>query len=91
MKFQQRCSKSTTTKIQVKLTNVHSARATDAFSARSPEGQSGVHLILDLDEGVEDHGATVVQVNLELLHLGLVSGILRVISITNNNKSILKI
>ena len=38
-----------------------------------PESEAGVHLILDLDEGVQHHGATVVEVHLVLLHPGLVS------------------
>ena len=38
-----------------------------------PESEAGVHLILDLDEGVEHHGATVVEVHLVLLHPRLVS------------------
>ena len=38
-----------------------------------PESKAGVHLILDLDEGVQHHGAAVVEVHLVLLHPGLVS------------------
>jgi len=65
----------------VHASNVHSARATDAFPAGPSEGQGGVHLVLDLDQSVQDHGATVVQVDLVVLHLGLGSGILGVIPV----------
>lgn len=34
--------------------NVHGARAANAFSARPAEGESGVVLVLDLDERVEN-------------------------------------
>ena len=43
------------------------------ISISEPESEAGVHLILDLDEGVQHHGATVVEVHLVLLHPGLVS------------------
>ena len=45
------------------------------ISISEPESEAGVHLILDLDEGVQHHGATVVQVHLVLLHPGLVPGL----------------
>merc|ERR1719180_341823 len=44
-------------------------------------GFSGSHLILDLDEGVQHHGAAVVQVHLVLLHPGLVSRLFGVPSV----------
>ena len=43
-----------------------------------PECEGGVHLVLDLDEGVEDHGPALVEVDVVLLHPGLVAGLLRV-------------
>jgi len=65
----------------VHASNVHGARATDAFPAGPSEGQGGVHLVLDLDQSVQDHGTTVVQVNLVVLHLGLGPGVLGVIPV----------
>jgi len=55
--------------------NIHGARSTDALPARSPECQAGIHLILDLDQSIQDHGSTVVEVNLVVLHLGLGPGL----------------
>ena len=61
--------------------NVHGAGAADALAAGPAEGQGGVHLVLDLDEGVEDHGAAGVEVDLVLLHGGLVAGLVGVPSV----------
>jgi hypothetical protein len=44
--------------------DVHRTRATDTLAARATEGERRVDLVLDLDEGVEDHGSTLVQVDL---------------------------
>ena len=63
------------------LTYVHGAGATDALPAGPPEGQAGVHLVLDLDQGVQDHRAAVVQINLVIFHLGFASRLLRVKSV----------
>ena len=60
------------------LTDIHGAGATDALPAGPPEGQAGVHLVLDLDERVQHHGTAVVQVDLVILHLGLGPGLLGV-------------
>ena len=60
------------------LTDIHGAGATDALPAGPPEGQAGVHLVLDLDEGVQDHGAAVIKIHLVVLHLRLVPWLLRV-------------
>ena len=43
------------------------------FPAGSPKGQCGVNLVLDLDECVQYHRTTVVQVYCVFLHLWLVS------------------
>ena len=52
---------------RVDAANVHRAGAADALAAGAAEGQGGVHLVLDLDQRVQDHGAAVVQVDLVLL------------------------
>ena len=64
--------------LKQRLTNIHGARATDSLPAGPSERQAGVHLVLDLDQGVQDHGATVVEVHLVVLHLWLVTRLLRV-------------
>jgi hypothetical protein len=43
--------------------DVHRARTTDAFAAGAAEGQGRVDLVLDLDQGVQDHRATGVQID----------------------------
>jgi len=65
----------------VDTANVHGARATNAFAARPPEGQGWIHLIFDLDESVQDHGAALVQVHVVLLHAWLVARLLWVPSV----------
>ena len=49
------------------------------FSAGSPEGQCGVNLILDLDEGIQHHWTAVVKIDTVLLHLWLVSRLIWVL------------
>jgi len=44
--------------------NVHGAGTANTLTAGATEGEGGVDLVLDLDEGIEDHGAAVVHVNL---------------------------
>mmetsp|Transcript_111121 Transcript_111121/g.270035 ORF Transcript_111121/g.270035 Transcript_111121/m.270035 type:complete len:367 (-) Transcript_111121:38-1138(-) len=51
--------------------DVHGTRAADALAARAAEGQGGVHLVLDLDEGVQDHGSARLEVDGVLLQIGL--------------------
>ena len=41
-------------------TNVFLKFVLQQISISEPESEAGVHLILDLDEGVQHHGATVV-------------------------------
>ena len=48
-------------------------QSTHEIEILQPESEAGVHLILDLDEGVQHHGATVIEVHLVLLHPGFVS------------------
>ena len=51
--------------------DVHRAAAADALAAASPEGQGGIDLVLNPDQGVEHHGAGLVEVERVRLHLGL--------------------
>ena len=49
--------------------NVHGATSTDTLPARPPKRQRRVHLILDLDERIENHRPCLVQVDLIRLQL----------------------
>jgi hypothetical protein len=44
--------------------DVHGAATANALTAGAAEGERRVHLVLDFDERIEDHGAALVQVNL---------------------------
>jgi hypothetical protein len=46
---------------------VHGAGSTDSFTTRTTEGQGRVMLVLDLDQGIQDHRANSVQVEGVLL------------------------
>jgi hypothetical protein len=51
--------------------NVHGARSANAFATRAPKGEGGILLILDLEQGIEDHGTAVVQINRIGAQIGL--------------------
>lgn len=55
----------------VAAVNVHRAGPADSLAAGPPEGEGRVDLVLDLDEGVEDHGAALLEVDLVVLELRL--------------------
>lgn len=63
------------TRQAVAAVDVHRARAADPFAAAPPEREARVHLVLDLDERVEDHRAAVLEVDLVLLQLGLLRAV----------------
>ena len=65
----------------VDAADVHGARSADAFPAGPPECDGGVHLVLDLDERVQHHGTTGVQVDIELLHARLVARLIGIESV----------
>lgn len=48
--------------------NVHCATPADPLSTASPKGEGGIDLILDPDEGVENHGPRFVQIKSVALH-----------------------
>ena len=52
---------------------VHITILPHTFSATSPKGQCRIYLILDLDEGIQHHWSTRVQVYPVFLHPGFVS------------------
>ena len=41
--------------------DVHGARTADTLTARSSESKGGILLILDLEQGVEDHGTATTK------------------------------
>lgn len=58
--------------------DVHGTRAADTLSAAAAEGEGRVDLVLDADEGVENHGAGLVKIEGVGLHLGLLGGLVGV-------------
>lgn len=61
--------------------DVHSARSTNAFAARPSQGQSGINLVLDLQESVQHHRTALREVDRVLLHVRLVSWLVGVPSV----------
>ena len=53
--------------------DVHGATAADPFPAGTAEGEGGIGLVLDLDQGVEDHGAAIIEIDLEAVEPGIVA------------------
>ena len=51
------------------------------FPAGSPKGQSGVNLVLDLNESIEHHRATMVEVHSVLLHTRLVTRLIWILCV----------
>ena len=49
----------------VRPVDVHCAAATYALTAGSPKGQRRIDVILDCDQGVEDHRAAAVKIDVE--------------------------
>lgn len=63
--------------------DVHGARATDTLTARTAEGQGRVLLVLDFNQGVENHGTACVQIDLVGLEVGLLGGLVRALEERN--------
>lgn len=64
------------------LQNIYSTKVVVnllTFPAGSPKGESGVNLILDLNESIEHHRPTMVQIHRVLLHTRLVPGLIWVL------------
>mmetsp|Transcript_5219 Transcript_5219/g.14639 ORF Transcript_5219/g.14639 Transcript_5219/m.14639 type:complete len:249 (+) Transcript_5219:1756-2502(+) len=62
----------------VATVNVHGARATNTFAARSTKGQGGILFALDFNESVQHHGTARVQVDGISAQIGSLHGILRI-------------
>jgi len=54
--------------------DVHGATTTDTLTATSSEGQSRVELVLDSDEGIENHRSSLVKVQSVGLKTRLLAG-----------------
>jgi hypothetical protein len=61
--------------------DVHGAGTADALTARSAEGKSRVDLVLDLDQGVQEHGSAIVHINVVGHVFGTILGVAWVASI----------
>src|SRR4029077_6439839 len=48
--------------------DVHRARAAHPFAAGPPESQRRIDLVVDLDQGIEDHRSAVIAIDLERIH-----------------------
>lgn len=61
----------------VATVDVHRAGAANALPARSAESERRIHFVLDLDQGVQNHGTALLEIDLEILkfRLGRVIGI----------------
>lgn len=64
---------------RVGAVDVHGAGAADAFTARTPEGERGVHFVLDLEQGIQNHGTAGIDVDRVLLELRLDRRVFRVL------------
>ena len=62
----------------VDTVNVHSTATTDTLTARAAESKGRVEFVLYPDQSIEHHGAGLVQVELVVLHGGLLAGSIRV-------------
>lgn len=51
--------------------NIHGAGAADSLPAGPAESEGGIDLVLDFNQGVEDHGPTLPEIDLILLKLRL--------------------
>ena len=58
---------------------VHRAGPADAFPAGAPEGQSGVEVVLDVQQRIEVHRRDLLEINVVAHILGLVIRIFRVV------------
>ena len=63
----------------MKAITVHGAGATDAFSARPPEGESRVDVILNVGQGIKVHGGNLGEVDVVADIFRLVVGILGIV------------
>lgn len=65
----------------VQSVTVHGAAAADALSARAPEGECGIHIVLNVEQGVEVHGRNLLEVDVVADVFGLVVGLFGVVAV----------
>jgi hypothetical protein len=58
--------------------NIHSARTANTLSAAATERKSGINLILNLNEGIKEHGTAFVHINIVADVFRAISRIIRV-------------
>src|SRR3546814_745289 len=75
---------------RVGAVDIHRAGAADAFAAGAPEGQRRIDLVLDLDEGVEDHRAAAVEIHLEAVD-ARVGAVVRIPAVDPEGLGVLRI
>lgn len=51
--------------------DVHGTAATDTLTAASTESQGRIKLVLDANDGIQDHGTSLVQIDGVALHTRL--------------------
>ena len=59
------------TRQRVGTINVHSARAADTLATRTAEGQGGIDLVLNFDQGIQDHRSAFIHVQFVGVHAGI--------------------
>jgi hypothetical protein len=62
--------------------DVHGTGAADALATGTPESQSGIDLVLDLDQRIQNHWPAVVDIDL----VSIDAGILRAVRIKTINR-----
>lgn len=59
--------------------DVHRTRSANTLTTRTSESERGILLVLDLDERVQDHHTAVVEIDVVLFQVRLVTRLLRVL------------
>jgi len=69
------------TRQSVAAVDVHRTRTANAFATRASEGETGVEIILDVDQRVQNHRPTLVQIHFENFFARFFSWVLRIKSV----------
>lgn len=56
---------------RIRAIDIHGAGAADPFTATPAEGERGIDLVLDIDDGIEHHRPAFGQVNREFIKAGV--------------------
>lgn len=74
---------------RIDTVNVHGTASANALSATSSERKRAVHLVLDLDEGVQHHWAASIEVDLVCLQVWLLCWLIGVLQMKRLSASFL--